>query len=167
MMQLGVDGVFVGSGIFKSEDPATMARAIVEATTHFQDPDVVAKVSRGARRPDAGPGDRHARDAPAGPRLVTHEGGRARPAGRLPRAREAFAALGATPVEVRTPAQLAEVDCLAIPGGESTTIGKLARAYDLIDPVRERAAAGMPILGTCAGMIVLAHQVDGGTRCST
>src|SRR6266496_4281690 len=47
MMQLGVDGVFVGSGIFKSEDPATRARAIVEATTHFQDPDVLAKVSRG------------------------------------------------------------------------------------------------------------------------
>jgi pyridoxal 5'-phosphate synthase pdxS subunit len=47
MMQLGVDGVFVGSGIFKSEDPATRARAIVEATTHYQDPDVLAKVSRG------------------------------------------------------------------------------------------------------------------------
>jgi pyridoxal 5'-phosphate synthase pdxS subunit len=47
MMQLGVDGVFVGSGIFKSEDPATMARAVVEATTHFQDPDVLAKVSHG------------------------------------------------------------------------------------------------------------------------
>ena len=54
MMQLGVDGVFVGSGIFKSEDPATMARAIVEATTHFQDPDVVAKVSRGIGDPMAG-----------------------------------------------------------------------------------------------------------------
>ena len=47
MMQLGVDGVFVGSGIFKSEDPAVRARAIVEATTHFNDPDVLAKVSRG------------------------------------------------------------------------------------------------------------------------
>ena len=47
MMQLGVDGVFVGSGIFKSEDPATMAKAIVQATTHFNDPDVLAKVSRG------------------------------------------------------------------------------------------------------------------------
>ena len=45
MMQLGVDGVFVGSGIFKSEDPAPRARAIVEATTHFQDPDALAKVS--------------------------------------------------------------------------------------------------------------------------
>jgi pyridoxal 5'-phosphate synthase pdxS subunit len=46
MMQLGVDGVFVGSGIFKSQDPAPRARAIVEATTHFQDPDALAKVSR-------------------------------------------------------------------------------------------------------------------------
>jgi pyridoxal 5'-phosphate synthase pdxS subunit len=54
MMQLGVDGVFVGSGIFKSEDPATMARAIVEATTHFQDPDVLAKVSRGIGDPMRG-----------------------------------------------------------------------------------------------------------------
>jgi pyridoxal 5'-phosphate synthase pdxS subunit len=47
MMQLGVDGVFVGSGIYKSQDPPTMARAIVEATTHHQDPDVLAKVSHG------------------------------------------------------------------------------------------------------------------------
>jgi pyridoxal 5'-phosphate synthase pdxS subunit len=47
MMQLGVDGVFVGSGIFKSEEPSTMARAIVEATTHYQDPDVLAKISHG------------------------------------------------------------------------------------------------------------------------
>ena len=54
MMQLGVDGVFVGSGIFKSEDPATMARAIVEATTNFRDPDVLAKVSHGLGDPMAG-----------------------------------------------------------------------------------------------------------------
>jgi len=46
MMQLGADGVFVGSGIFKSGDPAKRARAIVEATTYFNDPDVIAKVSR-------------------------------------------------------------------------------------------------------------------------
>ena len=51
MMQLEVDGVFVGSGIFKSEDPAVRARAIVEATTHFNDPDVLAKVSRGLGEP--------------------------------------------------------------------------------------------------------------------
>jgi pyridoxal 5'-phosphate synthase pdxS subunit len=54
MMQLGVDGVFVGSGIYKSQDPATMARAIVEATTHFQDADVLAKVSHGLGDPMAG-----------------------------------------------------------------------------------------------------------------
>jgi len=75
---------------------------------------------------------------------------------------QAFADAGATPVEVRTPEQLAGVDCLAIPGGESTTISKLARAYDLVEPIRDRAHAGMPVLGTCAGMIVLANEVIGG-----
>ena len=49
MMQLGCDGVFVGSGIFKSEDPPARARAIVEATTHFRDPAIIARVSRGLR----------------------------------------------------------------------------------------------------------------------
>jgi pyridoxal 5'-phosphate synthase pdxS subunit len=54
MMQLGADGVFVGSGIFKSGDPAARARAIVEATTFYNDPDVVAKVSRGLGEPMVG-----------------------------------------------------------------------------------------------------------------
>jgi pyridoxal 5'-phosphate synthase pdxS subunit len=54
MMQLGVNGNFVGSGIFKSEDPAPRARAIVEATTYFNDPDVLAKVSRGLGEPMRG-----------------------------------------------------------------------------------------------------------------
>jgi 5'-phosphate synthase pdxT subunit len=71
-------------------------------------------------------------------------------------------AVGAVPVEVRTPTDLADVDRLVIPGGESTTIGKLARAYDLVEPIRQRALAGMPILGTCAGMIVLADRVIDG-----
>lgn len=74
----------------------------------------------------------------------------------------AFADAGASPVEVRTGEQLAGVDLLAIPGGESTTISKLARAYELVEPIRERAAGGMPILGTCAGMIVMAAEVIGG-----
>ncbi|MBI2564060.1 MAG: pyridoxal 5'-phosphate synthase lyase subunit PdxS, partial [candidate division NC10 bacterium] len=47
MMQLGVDGIFVGSGIFKSADPAARARAIVQATTHFKDAKILAEVSRG------------------------------------------------------------------------------------------------------------------------
>jgi 5'-phosphate synthase pdxT subunit len=73
-----------------------------------------------------------------------------------------LSAAGATPVEVRTAEQLSDVDCLVIPGGESTTIATLARASDLVEPVRQRALAGMPILGTCAGMIVLAQRVEGG-----
>jgi pyridoxal 5'-phosphate synthase pdxS subunit len=47
MMQLGADGVFVGSGIFKSDDPARRARAIVKATTHYKDPKAVAEASKG------------------------------------------------------------------------------------------------------------------------
>lgn len=54
MMQLGVDGVFVGSGIFKSGDPAKRARAIVQATTHYNEPDVIAEVSRGLGEPMVG-----------------------------------------------------------------------------------------------------------------
>ena len=54
MMQLGCDGVFVGSGIFKSEDPAPRARAIVEATTYHADPQILAKVSRGLGEPMVG-----------------------------------------------------------------------------------------------------------------
>jgi 5'-phosphate synthase pdxT subunit len=69
---------------------------------------------------------------------------------------------GATPIEVRTAEHLAGIDCLIIPGGESTTMAKLAHAGGLVEPVRDRASAGMPILGTCAGMIVLAERVEGG-----
>jgi len=54
MMQLGAEGVFVGSGIFKSGDPDRRAKAIVEATTHFNDPDLLAKVSRGLGEPMTG-----------------------------------------------------------------------------------------------------------------
>ena len=73
-----------------------------------------------------------------------------------------FAGAGATPVLVRSAEDLAGIDCLAIPGGESTTIAKLASRYELVEPVRNRARAGMPILGTCAGMIVMATEVIGG-----
>ena len=73
-----------------------------------------------------------------------------------------LADIGASPVLVRTAAELDEVDCLAIPGGESTAIGRLARSHGLVEPIRERAGAGMPILGTCAGMIVMATEVVGG-----
>ncbi|MGA9595360.1 MAG: pyridoxal 5'-phosphate synthase glutaminase subunit PdxT [Acidimicrobiia bacterium] len=63
--------------------------------------------------------------------------------------------MGLEGVEVRTPEELAEVDALIIPGGESTAIGRLASIYGLIDPLRDRIADGLPVLGTCAGMIFL------------
>jgi pyridoxal 5'-phosphate synthase pdxS subunit len=61
MMQIGVDGVFVGSGIFKSGDPASRAKAIVEATTHYNNPEIVAKVSEGLGEPMVG---RQVKDIP-------------------------------------------------------------------------------------------------------
>ncbi len=64
--------------------------------------------------------------------------------------------LGHEGVEVRTPEELAGVDALVIPGGESTTIGRLATVYGLMDPLRERIEGGLPVLGTCAGLIFLA-----------
>jgi 5'-phosphate synthase pdxT subunit len=64
-------------------------------------------------------------------------------------------------VEVRTPDELASVDGLVIPGGESTAIGRLARIYGMIEPLRARIEAGMPVLGTCAGMIFLGAATTG------
>lgn len=64
--------------------------------------------------------------------------------------------LGVEGIEVRTAAELAGIDALIIPGGESTAIGRLARIYGLIDPLRDLIRDGLPVLGTCAGMIFLA-----------
>lgn len=70
-----------------------------------------------------------------------------------------LASLGATPVEVRTPQQLDDVAALVLPGGESTTISKLLDTSGLREPLAARLADGMPALGTCAGMILLARSV--------
>lgn len=67
--------------------------------------------------------------------------------------------LGQQVVQVRLPQHLEQIDRLIIPGGESTTIGKLLVAYNLLEPIRARAAAGMPLWGTCAGMILLAREI--------
>jgi 5'-phosphate synthase pdxT subunit len=72
---------------------------------------------------------------------------------------DALEALGASAVEVRTPDDLARVDALVLPGGESTTMSALLASSGLFDPVAERLAAGMPALGTCAGLILLAAEV--------
>ncbi|MCR6690141.1 pyridoxal 5'-phosphate synthase glutaminase subunit PdxT [Cellulomonas sp.] len=74
----------------------------------------------------------------------------------------ALEAVGARAVPVRRRSELDAVDALVIPGGESTTIDKLLRAFELVDPVRERLRAGMPAYGSCAGMILLADRVLGG-----
>ena len=68
---------------------------------------------------------------------------------------------GAEVVEVRSPEQLEELQGLVIPGGESTTIGKMMVRWGLLEKIRERAAAGMGIYGTCAGMILLAKEIVG------
>jgi 5'-phosphate synthase pdxT subunit len=69
--------------------------------------------------------------------------------------------IGAEGVDVRRADQLDEVDALIIPGGESTTIGKLAERYDIIPKLKDRVAEGMPVWGTCAGAIFLAKDVPG------
>jgi pyridoxal 5'-phosphate synthase pdxT subunit len=75
---------------------------------------------------------------------------------------QALSSAGAVPSTVRRPAELADVDALVIPGGESTTMYKLAIAFDMFSPLRDRLAAGMPAYGSCAGMIMLADRlVDG------
>jgi 5'-phosphate synthase pdxT subunit len=71
-----------------------------------------------------------------------------------------LAELGAEPREVRLPEDLEGLDGLIIPGGESTTIGKLMVAYDLQQPLCELIAAGTPVWGTCAGLILLARETD-------
>ena len=73
-------------------------------------------------------------------------------------------AAGAAAVAVRSAADLEVIDALIIPGGESTTIGRLAGLYGLIDPLRKHIRAGLPTLGTCAGMIFLASGVTQGTQ---
>jgi 5'-phosphate synthase pdxT subunit len=72
---------------------------------------------------------------------------------------EALSALDVETVEVRLPRDLAQVEALVMPGGESTTMGRLLGTSDLLEPLRERLAAGMPVLGTCAGLILLASEV--------
>ena len=73
----------------------------------------------------------------------------------------AFDRLGADVVLVRKAEQLDGIDALVVPGGESTTIGRLAERFGLVEPMREAIAAGLPVLGTCAGMIFLAASTTG------
>ena len=156
MMQLGAEGNFVGSGIFKSEDPATRAAAIVEATTHFADPVRVARASEGLGMAMTSLETRKLDEASAArqPRLVVLVGvlalqGDFEAHGRMLRD------LGADVREVRVPADLEGLDGLIIPGGESTTMTLGIEREGLAEPLREFARSGAPVFGTCAGMIML------------
>ncbi|MDH2392299.1 pyridoxal 5'-phosphate synthase glutaminase subunit PdxT [Streptomyces sp. HNM0663] len=71
----------------------------------------------------------------------------------------ALAAADAVARPVRRPEELAEVDALVIPGGESTTMSKLAALFGMAEPLRERIRSGMPVYGTCAGLIMLADKI--------
>lgn len=71
--------------------------------------------------------------------------------------------LGAEAFGVRRPEELAQCDAIVLPGGESTTMAKLARTFDLLEPLRAAVRGGLPAFGTCAGMILLADDVQDGT----
>ncbi|MGH8891713.1 MAG: pyridoxal 5'-phosphate synthase glutaminase subunit PdxT [Actinomycetes bacterium] len=70
--------------------------------------------------------------------------------------------LGARAMTVRRAEELDRVDAMVLPGGESTTMAKLAAAFDLLEPLRKRVAEGMPTYGSCAGMILLADRIEDG-----
>jgi len=72
---------------------------------------------------------------------------------------ESLASIGVQTVEVRTPEQLATVDALLMPGGESSTMSQLLESSGLFDPIAARIANGMPTFGTCAGMILLSSEI--------
>ena len=82
--------------------------------------------------------------------------------GAFARHAQVLVALGAVPVEVRCPADLADVDAMVLPGGESTTMSMLLDSSGLRQPVADRLANGMPTFGTCAGMILLATRLADG-----
>jgi 5'-phosphate synthase pdxT subunit len=75
----------------------------------------------------------------------------------------ALTGLGVDAIGVRRPEELERCDGLVVPGGESTTMFKLARTFEMFEPLQKRIAGGMPTFGTCAGMIMLANRIIDGT----
>lgn len=75
--------------------------------------------------------------------------------------RAVLESLGAETVAIRRPEELSDIDGLVIPGGESTVMDKLSRAFGLAEPLRAAIAAGLPVYGTCAGLIMLADRIPG------
>ena len=79
----------------------------------------------------------------------------------------ALRAAGAEPVPVRRREELDGLDGLVLPGGESTTIGRLLGVFDLLEPLRHLVGSGLPVYGSCAGMILLARDIVSGTSSGT
>lgn len=77
--------------------------------------------------------------------------------------RHLLTSLGVETLAVRRPEELAQCDALVLPGGESTTMIKLLGIFELLDPIKERINEGLPVFGTCAGMILLADRILDGT----
>lgn len=75
---------------------------------------------------------------------------------------KAFEKEGAVTVQVRTPKELSDIDGLVIPGGESTTMGKMLVRYGMLEPLRNMIAKGFPVFGTCAGLVLLSERIEGG-----
>ena len=158
VMQLGAEGVFVGSGIFKSEDPARMANAIVQATTFFDDPEEDRRgLARDWERRCAGSPSRRSptrSDSPSGAGRATDDpaGGRDMKIGVLAlqgafrEHLDTLHAIGVEGVRVREPADLAGVSGLILPGGESTTMRQLIERWGLHEPILDLADRGAPDL---------------------
>lgn len=75
-----------------------------------------------------------------------------------------LAACGVEAAQIRKPEQLEQISALVIPGGESTTIGKLLNEFQLFEPIIKMGREGLPIFGTCAGLIMLATEIAGSTQ---
>ena len=154
-MQLGAEGVFVGSGIFKSEDPARMANAIVQATTHFDDPKIIAEVSKGLGAPMRGhrDGGDPRGGAPRRPGLVagtrrrrpgasTDDGSGSSPSrGRSPSTSRPCAPSASRASRCACRRDLEGLGGLILPGGESTTMRQLIDRWGLREPILDLAAA--------------------------
>ena len=76
---------------------------------------------------------------------------------------QAFARLGVKTVKILRPEDLEGINGIVLPGGESTTLGKLLNFFNIAEPLKVRIAAGLPVFGTCAGLILLAREIEGET----
>lgn len=168
MMQLGAEGVFVGSGIFKSGNPAQRPRRSSRRRPSTTTPTWSPRSPAASARPWSASTSRRSRSRTGWPSgLVTTTTtattiGVLAVQGDVREHMRTLDDLGVHAITVRRTSELEACDGLVIPGGESTTMAKLARTFDLFEPIRQRVKEGMPAFGTCAGMIMLADRIEDG-----